>query len=94
MHIFANIAPPGGTQIFACPGNFSQVCVESVHIFAYYTRMQVGEHSDLAQPATVDLQKVFGQVGLRLTTAVETTLSANRLLEEVDKTKHKWHNIT
>ena len=56
--------------------------------------MQVGEHSDLAQPATVDLQKVFGQVGLRLTTAVETTLSANRLLEEVDKTKHKWHNIT
>lgn len=51
---------------------------------------QVGEHPDLAQPVTVDLQEVFGQAGLRLTAAVETTLSANRLLEETDKTKHKW----
>ena len=51
---------------------------------------QVGEHPDLAQPVTVDLQEVFGQAGLRLTAAVETTLSANRLLEEADKTKHKW----
>ena len=51
---------------------------------------QVGEHPDLAQPVTVDLQDVFGQAGLRLTAAVETTLSANRLLEEADKTKHKW----
>lgn len=51
---------------------------------------QVGEHPDLAQPVTVDLQLVFGQAGLRLTAALETTLSANRLLEEADKTKHKW----
>ena len=43
MHIFATIAPPGGVHIFACPmsGQLSQVCAESVHIFAYYPRMRL-----------------------------------------------------
>jgi alpha-mannosidase len=74
------------------------VCVQCSYAASHTGRLllrlahlyQVGEHPDLAQPATVDLQNVFGQAGLRLTAAVETTLSANRLLEEADKTKHKW----
>ncbi len=39
---------------------------------------------------TLDLAKVFGKAGLRLTGAVETTLTANRLLSEWEATKHKW----
>ena len=51
---------------------------------------QAGEHSTLAAPVTFDLQQVFSQAGLKLTGAVETTLSANQLKEDVEKKKHVW----
>ena len=45
-------APPGGVHIFACPmsGQLSQVCAESVHIFAYYPRMALSLCGSLRSP--------------------------------------------
>jgi alpha-mannosidase len=51
---------------------------------------QAGEHPTLAQPATVDLQKVFAKAGLKIAAATETTLTGNRPLTEAEKAKHKW----
>eukprot|EP00658_Telonema_sp_P-2_P006296 TRINITY_DN12405_c0_g2_i1.p1 TRINITY_DN12405_c0_g2~~TRINITY_DN12405_c0_g2_i1.p1 ORF type:complete len:488 (+),score=175.65 TRINITY_DN12405_c0_g2_i1:77-1465(+) len=52
---------------------------------------QAGEHPTLAQPVQVDLSKVFGKPGLRITGAVETTLTGNRPLSEVNK--FKWATV-
>jgi alpha-mannosidase len=49
---------------------------------------EAGEHPTLAQPVEVDLSKVFSKAGLSITSAVETTLTGNRPLSEVNK--FKW----
>jgi alpha-mannosidase len=51
---------------------------------------EAGEHPTLAVPVAVDLEKVFGKAGLKITSAVETTLTGNRPLAEVDANKFRW----
>merc|ERR1711871_328814 len=52
---------------------------------------EAGEHPTLATPVTVDLSKVFNEPNLRITDAVETTLTGNRPLSEI---KHfKWATV-
>jgi len=52
---------------------------------------EAGEHPALATPVTVDLSKVFNEPNLRITGAVETTLTGNRPLSEI---KHfKWATV-
>lgn len=51
---------------------------------------QVGEHATLAQPVVLDLKRIFGRAGLKITSAVETTLTGNRGMDEWEKAKHMW----
>mmetsp|Transcript_59280 Transcript_59280/g.162642 ORF Transcript_59280/g.162642 Transcript_59280/m.162642 type:complete len:809 (-) Transcript_59280:378-2804(-) len=51
---------------------------------------QVGEHPTLAQPVTIDLQEVFGGAGLKIASAIETTLSANQPIAKWEASKHDW----
>jgi len=49
-----------------------------------------GEHPTLSQPVEVNLQEIFSAAGLRLNSAIETTLTGNRPLAEFERTKHTW----
>jgi hypothetical protein len=55
---------------------------------------EAGEHDTLAQPVTVNLKEVFGQAGLSIASAMETTLTGNQPLEAVEARKHKWKTRT
>jgi alpha-mannosidase len=61
---------------------------------AYLLRLShlyaAGEHPTLAQPVTVDLSDIFTEAGLRITSATETTLTANQPLADVEARKHTW----
>ena len=50
---------------------------------------EAGEHPTLAQPVTLNLQEVFGKAGLKISGAVETSLTANRNKDEMEAAKHK-----
>jgi alpha-mannosidase len=55
---------------------------------------EAGEHDTLAQPVNVNLQEVFGQAGLKIASAIETTLSGNQPLAVVEARKHRWKTRT
>lgn len=67
---------------------------QSIHGGQYLLRLshlyEAGEHPSLAQPVQVDLSKVFAKAGLKVTSAVETTLTGNNALAEVEARKHTW----
>lgn len=51
---------------------------------------EAGEHPTLAVPVEVDLSKVFGNAGLKITDAEEFSLTGNRPIAEMNKNKFKW----
>jgi len=55
---------------------------------------EAGEHPTLAVPVEVNLTHVFGKVGLGITGATETTLTANQPLAEVKARQHQWATRT
>jgi len=51
---------------------------------------EAGEHPTLAVPVTVDLEKVFGKAGLKITGAEETILTGTRSVAASDASKFAW----
>jgi len=51
---------------------------------------EAGEHPTLATPVQVDLSKIFAKAGLKIKSAVETTLTGNNELKDVEARKHTW----
>jgi len=80
-------ALPANVKLQALTSNY-----ESFNDGAYMLRLshlyEAGEHPTLAVPVTIDLEAIFGKAGLKITSAVETTLTGNRPLAEVKK--HQW----
>ena len=52
----------------------------------------VGEHPELSQPVQIDLTKIFGKTGLKIVSAIETTVSASRPLDGTPR--HQWQTHT
>eukprot|EP01050_Picozoa_sp_SAG11_P015371 SAG11_NODE_1987_length_3961_cov_3.562662_1_plen_134_part_00 len=50
----------------------------------------VGEHATLSQPATFSLATVFAKAGLKVVSAVETTLTGNQPKASWEAKKKKW----
>lgn len=64
--------------------NDGQVLLRLAHMYA------VDEHPTLSQPVTVDLTKVFGKTGLKVTAATEMTVTGNQPKATFEARRHVW----
>lgn len=86
-------ALPANLKLMTVSGNYAswndgKIIIRLSHMY------QVGEHPELSEPATVSLSQVFAKAGLKITSAVETMLTANQAKDAFEAKKKVWHTAS
>lgn len=83
---------PANVKLMTVTNNYAsvhngQVLLRLAHMY------ELNEHDTLSAPATVDFTTVFAKAGLKVTAAVETTLTANQDREGADARRKAWPTV-
>jgi len=89
--VFSAVAEalPANVKLMTLTNNYAtlfegKLMLRLAHLYA------VDEHPTLSKPATISLAAVFAKTGLKITSAVEMSLTGNMPLGEMDSEKLEW----
>ena len=80
---------PPGIKLVTLTSNYAEIN-DGALLLRISHMYQVGEHPTLAQPITFSLAEVFAKAGLKISSASETSLTANQDIKTMDANKFDW----
>jgi hypothetical protein len=83
------MAMPDGVKLVTLTNNYAKIN-DGALLLRISHMYQVNEHPTLAQPITFSLARVFGKAGLKISSASETSLTANQDIKTMDANKFNW----
>ena len=82
-------ALPGNVRLTTWTSNYAEFH-DGRHLLRFAHAYEVGEHETLSEPARFSLKDVFSSTYLELEQAEETSLTADRSVQDVEDSKYPW----